>query len=211
MATTKKKTPVKKVSTSKAKNSKAITRPWSLRFSIITIGIYGIVVITLILAAFSIASLVANAEKIERTARIKEVYKSIAIEESCTNQAAAKVNIFGDKRVYAEDKSRTVSSSVSCARGDTVSNTAEYFDGQIKTAGFVLIDEPYAGSVFKEYHYKNDDGVFVRLHVSSKPYDDALQNEVLLGGDKMTIPENFDTNAGPSNVTVKVNLDDNNE
>lgn len=211
MATTKKNIPVKKISKSSSKNAKITSRPWSVRFSIITIGIYGIVVATLILAAFSITILASNAEKNERISRIKDVYKSIAVEESCSERAGINVNIFGDKRVYPEDKGRTFSSSITCSRGDTVTNTAEYFDRQITQAGFTKIDEPYPGSVFKEYHYKNDDGVYVRLTVSSKPYDDTIQNETLLNGSKMTIPENFDTNAGPSNVTVKVNLDDNNE
>ena len=144
-----------------------------------------------------------------RLERIESIYASLEIDEDAYRLDAK--NVFGSKRVYDYDKDRTYSSSVTYLHGDTVSATAEELDAKIKAAGFEYIDEPYPGSVYKQYHYKSEKGEYIRLTVSSKPYDDAWQNSSLLNKSVPDLADDFDTNQGPSTVIIKVNLDDNNE
>jgi hypothetical protein len=210
MATTKKtSTPKKSSKITVKKNAKNSPRAWSWRFSILTVGIYAIVVSTLIVGAFATANYIHTQQDNTRLDRIKAIYASIDVPDS---YQVERYNVFGDKRPYEWDAGRTYSSEISYAHGDTVSNTFADLDKRIKDAGFTFVDEPYPGSVSKQYHYKSDKGEYVRMTVSSKPYDDAWRNYALL---KQTMPDDvldaFDTNAGPSNVTIKVNLDDNNE
>jgi len=206
MATTKKKTTPKKLSTTKS--AKNAARPWTMRFSILTIGIYAIAVATIVLAAFFVANQVAAQQMGDRYDRIQGIYSSLKLDDSFRVERA---NVFGEKRVYESDKSRTVSSSIEYVHGDSVSNTVAKLDEKIKAAGFMFINEPYKGSVFTQYHYKSADGEYIRLSVSSKPYDDATTNAYVMDKDTTDIINTLDKNAGPSNVVIKVNLDDNNE
>jgi len=206
MATTKKKTPLKKVST--AKNTKAAARPWSWRFSILTIGIYVVAIATIVLAAFFVANKVAAHNIGERYDRIQSIYSNLKLDDSYRVERA---NVFGVKQFYNNDKNRTVSSSIDYVHGDTVSNTAKELNEKIKAAGFKFIDEPHKGSVVTQYHYKSIDGEYLHLSVSSKPYDDATTNAYVMDKDTSDIINSIDKNAGPSNVSIKVNLDDNNE
>jgi hypothetical protein len=144
----------------------------------------------------------------ERYDRIQAIYSSLKLDESYRIEIA---NVFGVKKFYENDKSRTVSSEIKYVHGDTVANTAKELNEKIKAAGFKFIDEPYKGSVFTQYHYKSADGEYIRLSVSSKPYDDATSNAYVMDKDTTDIINTLDKNAGPSNVVIKVNLDDNNE
>lgn len=210
MATTKKTTPSKKLSVSKStKAAKNAPRPWSWRFSVITVGIYAIVTATLIVAAFSVAHLITTQQISDRYDRIEGIYSSIGIDSS--SYIVQNTNVFGDKRVYSYDKGRTSSSEIDYIHAGTVSDTVKDLDAKIKAAGFTFIDEPYPGSTSIQYHYKSSKGEYVRLSVSSKPYDDAGLNAAVMGKSAEITPDKFDTNAGPSNVILKVNLDDNNE
>ena len=206
MATTKKKTTPKKLSTTK--NAKNAARPWTMRFSILTVGIYAIAVATIVLASFFVANTVIDQKNDARLGRIQDVYSSLKLDDSYRIEHA---NVFGDKRVYENDKSRTYSSKVEYIHGDTVSNTVAKLDEKIKAAGFTFINEPHASSLFTQYHYKSADGEYLRMSVSSKPYDDATENAYVMNKDTTSIIESLDKNAGPSNVVIKVNLDDNNE
>lgn len=205
MATTKKKLPAKK----STKNAKSTARSWSWRFSLVTIGIYTLVVATVVVAALSAASFIDSQQSKERLSRIQTIYSNVNLDDSYMVQTT---NVFGDKRGYEWDKGRTYSSSVSYVHADTVSNTVADLDGKIKSAGFSFIDEPYPGSVSVQYHYKSKDGEYIRLTVSSKPYDDAVFNALHMNKDSVgSVIDAADKNAGPSNVIIKVNLDDNNE
>lgn len=150
-----------------------------------------------------------NAQVKGRLSRIEHIYSSLNLDQD--NYAISSYQVFGDKRPYDYDKSRTESSAITYIHGDTVSNTAAELDAKIKASGFAFIDEPYAGSVQKQYHYKSSKGEYIRLTVSSKPYDDAWQNSSAMNQSMPDLPDGFDTNQGPVNVTIKVNLDDNNE
>ena len=208
MATTKKKTPPKKVST--AKNTKAAARPWSWRFSILTIGIYTIAVATAVVIALSASQLIATHKNQERLDRIQTIYSSINLDDTYQVRDSS---VFGDKRVYSYDKGRSQSSRVEYVHADTVSNTVADLDAKIKSAGFTFIDEPYPGGVGFQYHYKSAKGEYIRLNVTSKPYDDAVYNAFVMDKNSLgAVVDGFkDKNIGPSSVTIKVNLDDNNE
>jgi len=218
MATTKKtpitkKTPVKKnttVSKAKAAPKKAPRLTW--RFYAVTIGIFLVAVTTVVVVAYLAAGVVAKQNNQARLDRINTIYASLNIGDEYT---VTRSNVFGDKRPYEwggdAGKGRTYSSEIDYLRGDSVSNTVADLDGKIKAAGFTFVDEPYPGSTNVQYHYKSKDGEYIRLTVSSKQYNDAWRNASAM---KQEVPESvyaMDKNAGPSEVVLKVNLDDNNE
>ena len=119
--------------------------------------------------------------------------------------------MFGEKKVYTYDKGRSYSSSKTYIHADTVNATVTELKKSIADAGFKYISEPYPGSTFKELHFKSDKGEYLRLNVSSKLRDDAIQNTALMKKELTDAVLGIDANAGPANVTIKVNLDDNNE
>jgi len=143
-----------------------------------------------------------------RLNRINEIYSTMTLPE---NTYFNTQNIFGDKRPYEYDNSRTSSSSKTFVVARTVDDTVEILDRSMRDAGYTFFDEPYAGSTFKEYHYKTNRGEFIRLNVSSKLRDDTASNQQLMYGDFSSSFFKINPNAGPSSVTLKVNLDDNNE
>ena len=209
MATTKKTSTPKKSSAAKvSKNVKNAPRAWSWRFSFITIGIYIIVAATLVVAAFSAAHFITDQQTKQRLSAIQSIYTNLNLDDS---YIAQRTNVFGDKRVYEWDKGRTYSSEIDYVHPGTVSETVKDLDAKIKATGFTFIDEPYPGSVYTQYHYKSPNGAYIRLTVSSKPYDDAIQNAFIMNKSAEFNYDQFDKNAGPSNVVIKVNLDDNNE
>jgi Alphaherpesvirus glycoprotein E. len=213
MATTKKKPTTKKTSVTKkttVKSAKGPKRaaPLTWRFYVVAIGIFLVAVTTAVVMAYLTASVVTQRNNQARLDRISTIYSSLNVDERY-NQV--RTNVFGDKRVYDADKSRSESSSIQYIRGDTVSNTVADLDAKIKAAGFTFIDEPYPGSVNVQYHYKSSEGEYVRLSVSSKPYNDAWRNAAAMNQGTPANLDTIDKNAGPSEVTIKVNLDDNNE
>ncbi|MDB5161897.1 MAG: exported protein of unknown function [Candidatus Saccharibacteria bacterium] len=139
-----------------------------------------------------------------RKTHIQAIYENLNIGDSYIVQTA---DIFGDKRVYSYDASRTFSSSVTYVRGATVTDTVADLKTKIAAAGFTLFEEPYNGG---QQHFKSAKNEYVRVSVSSKSRDDAFQNAILMK-ESTDDAANMDRNAGPVNVTIKVNLDDNNE
>lgn len=213
MASQSKKTQTKKPTSKKASVSKRKAAPkkaprLTWRFYTVTIGIFVIAVTTMIVIALLTASIVAKHTNQARLDRINEIYDSLNIGEDYNMLSS---NVFGDKRVYSWDKSRTQSSVIDYLHGDTVSNTLADLDTRIKAAGFTFIDEPYAGSVYVQYHYKSADGEYIRLTVVSKPFEDASLNSVMMNEPNPAALQALDKNVGPAHVTLKVNLDDNNE
>lgn len=144
-----------------------------------------------------------------RLNRIEAIYASLNLSEDSYQVAYS--NVFGDKRPYSYDSSRSFSSEIQYVHGDTVKTTLAELDTKIKAAGFTYFEEPYPGGAFTEYHYKSAKGEYVRLNVSSKPYDDAWRNSAIMKQAGPNLPQDYDTNQGPTNVIIKVNLDDNNE
>jgi hypothetical protein len=149
-----------------------------------------------------------NAPINTRKDRITAIYKSLNLNDDYQLQSS---NIFGDKRVYSWDKSRTYASSQTYERGADVQTTVAELRKAIQAAGFDYFEEPYPGSTFTELHFKSVRSEYLRLTVSSKPRDDALRNDELMTKTVSAATIALDPNAGPSNVIIKVNLDDNNE
>lgn len=135
-----------------------------------------------------------------REERIRTIFDSIAIDDSFE---ITREDIFGDKRVYEWDDGRTYSSSREYLRDAEVRDTKQIARDAIEAAGFTFFDEPYAGSVASQYHFKNDYGEYVRLSVMSQNVMSSSQNNR-----QLTEEERY---AAPSIVIIKVNLDDNNE
>ena len=204
---TTKKTPVTKKALVKAK---AMKRPPRLtwRFYAVTIGIFLVAVTTVVVAAYLAAGVVAKQNTQARLDRINGIYASLNVGES---YQVEKSNVFGDKRAYSDDKSRTHASSVEYIHPDTVSNTVADLDAKIKAAGFTFVEEPSPASTSVQYHYKSTDGEYVQLTVFSKPYHDALHNGMTMGRNQDEAVRGLDKNAGPATVIIRVNLDDNNE
>ena len=206
MATKKKKPAPKRLFFFK---KKAKAKPLTWIFYAVTIGIFTVSVTSVIVIALFVAHSVATQYTQARVERINAIYSSLSLDSSYYLQNS---NIFGEKKIYEWDSSRSYASSITYIHPNTVSVTSQELDGKIKAAGFSFIDEPYKGSAYVQYHYRSEKGEYIRLNVSSKPRDDALQNAFLMN--KNEIPDSvydIDTNAGPSNVVIKVNLDDNNE
>lgn len=213
MATTKKKPTTKKSSVTKKATAKSSqgskrARPLTWRFYAVTIGIFLIAVATVIVLAYITAGVIARQNNQGRLDRINSIYSSLNIDD--TYDPTTK-NVFGDKRVYDWDAGRTYSSEVNYIHADTVNNTVADLDTKIKAAGFTFTEEPYPGSKEVQYHYKSSNGEYVRLTVKSKPYWDAMLNASTMNEEPSEAVRAMDTNTGPSAVTVKVNLDDNNE
>ncbi len=204
---TKKKTTVKKTATSKKSLVKKAA-PLTWRFYVVTIGIFVVAVTAFIVLALLTAGVVEKNTNQGRLDRIKGIYTSLNISDEYRLE---RYDVFGDKRPYDWDKNRTTSSVIEYVHGDTVNNTVAELDAKIKAAGFTFIDEPYAGSKQTQYHYKSPEGEYIRLSVSSKPYWDAIANASAMKAEPTAEVYAMDVNAGPALVTLKVNLDDNNE
>jgi hypothetical protein len=207
MAVSKKTTPTKKTTRTTKTTKKVKARPLTWRFYVVTIGIFLVsVAAVVVLALFTAQAFIRHQEQ-ARLDRINAIYASLNLDDSYILSDSM---VFGDKRVYEWDDSRTYSSRKEYIKADTVSNTVAELDAKIKAAGFGFIDEPYPGTVSTQYHYKSPNGEYVRLTVASKPYWDATSNAALMN-QSLDNFSSMDTNAGPSKVTIKVNLDDNNE
>jgi len=207
MATTKKTTPSKKPSKTTKACKKVKARPLTWRFYVVTVGIFLVSVAAVVVLALFASQMVARQNAQARLDRINQIYASLNLDDT---YLLANSHVFGDKRVYEWDKSRTYSSEQDYIKGDTVSNTVAELDAKIKAAGFGFIDEPYPGTKATQYHYKSSKGEYIRLTVESKPYWDATSNAAVMNQSLENI-DSMDPNAGPSKITIKVNLDDNNE
>lgn len=207
MAATKKTTPSKKTTKTLKASKKGKARPLTWRFYAVTIGIFLVSVAAVVVLALFISQTVSRHNTQVRLDRINQIYANLNLDES---YVLTHSNVFGDKRVYVWDKGRTLSSEKDYIKGDTVSNTVAELDAKIKAAGFGFIDEPYPGTKATQYHYKSSKGEYIRLTVESKPYWDAAVNAGAMNQSLANL-DTLDANAGPSKITIKVNLDDNNE
>jgi hypothetical protein len=145
-----------------------------------------------------------QAEVDARKNRILRIYSDLQLgaDYKLTNQ-----DISGEKRVYSWDSGRTYSSVRSYVRELDVDKTVAELRPKIEQAGFSLIGEPYPNAVDVELHFKSAKGEYVRLRVSSKPRDDAIRQAAPNEPDYSKLAYRD----APSNVQIKVNLDDNNE
>jgi len=171
-----------------------------------------IVLFALTLLAVSILIFYPAAHNHFRKERILNIYSSLNLDAvSDDYMVPTSSNIFGERRIYEWDKGRTYSSQIDYVRKADVTTTANEIDKAIKDAGYSFYEDRYPGSLQKTPTYKSKNGEYIRVTVSSKLRDDALWNEMLMKENVSEATSNIDPNAGPSNVQIKVNLDDNNE
>lgn len=163
-----------------------------------------------LLATVGVLTIGVRANNDARLYRINHIYESLGI-DTTDKYILQSQNVFGDKRFYSYDRGRTYSSEKQYIRAANVDTTAKELDTAVKAAGLSFIGEPYAGSTEIQYYYKSSKGEFVRVSVTSKLRNDAFQNSYWMSGKFSEADFKIDPNAGPSNVVIKVNLDDNNE
>ncbi|MEO5948982.1 MAG: hypothetical protein ABIP74_01135 [Candidatus Saccharimonas sp.] len=147
--------------------------------------------------------MVASRVSQTRLDRISSIYTSLSLGDSYRIVTS---NVFGDKRVYDWDKGRTFSSSVEYGHNDTVTNTFADLKKKVEAAGFTYVQSEYTESIARIDEYKDSSGEYVRVSVVN-----ADVREMTTYGTPTSVSEILDTNAAPSYVTIKVNLDDNNE
>lgn len=197
-----------KLATSK-KSSKAVK---SQKVSPYLMGMVWFIAIfsLIVFASWAITSII-NANNQARLDRIEAIYAKLQLNSD--EYPITKIDVFGDKKGYSADAERTKSSTVQYVHGNTVTETFAELDKKIRDAGFEFVDEPNPSATSKQYVYKSNKNEYLRLTVSSKLYDDAMRNTALMKQDFTAAVEEAskNSNAGPSNITIKVNLDDNNE
>lgn len=138
-----------------------------------------------------------------RLQEIIAVYDSLKLDDS---YRVDKMNVFGDKRVYEWDKSRTYASQIEYGHNATPKNTRADLRAKAEAGGFSFVQTEYEGSVQPIDEFKNAKGNYLRIGVTNS----GTQNAMIYGTDDLNTfdPEKDDA---PSYVSVKVNLDDNNE
>lgn len=140
----------------------------------------------------------------QRYHAITSIYQNLGLDESYRH---AGFDVFGEKRTYAWDDARSQSSSMSYGRNADRSATFKDLQTKIEAAGFHKIDGPNYGELARQDHYKNDQGQFIRVSIET-----AAWHEAMLYGTAFPRPQSAEANEqGPVYVTIKVNLDDNNE
>jgi len=185
------------------KESPMAKRPFYVRHRI-TLGIAAAVIV--IIAAVSAPPLVTATTNAIRLARINAIYNSLNLGPDYIPSSSI---VFGDKRVYSWDKSRTYSSAKVYMRQADVDTTVAELRPKIEAAGFKYFEEPYPGSAQVELHFKSADNHYIRLTVFS-----AHRNSVAQADDMALLAAYDATHSpkeAPSTVQIKVNLDDNNE
>jgi len=158
---------------------------------------------TVTMSWYLVDRMIASRTSQTRVDRISAIYTSFNLGDS---YRGASSNVFGDKRVYDWDKSRTYSSSIEYGHNDTVSNTYADLKKKVEAAGFKYFQTEYEGSIAQITEFKSDNGEYVRVSVESSEVRDMTTY-----GTPTSVTDIIDTNAAPSYVTIKVNLDDNNE
>ena len=139
-----------------------------------------------------------------RLQQIIAIYDNLKLEDTYKKQ---KVSIFGDKRTYDWDKSRTFASSVEYTGSSTPTDTRAAIRTKVKAAGYSFVQTEYEGSIQPIDEYKNTAGNWIRVAVMSQYVHDKFVH----GDYDTNNPLINHANESPSYITLKVNLDDNNE
>lgn len=142
-----------------------------------------------------------------RRNRILSIYNSLNLDEQ--KYIIKSGSIFGEKKVYEWDSGRSQSSRIDYVRSANVDDTVKELKQAISKTNFTFYEEPYPGSADFMYIYKSPNNEYLRVSASSKPRTDDFYNRYQMGLSMDNLSN--DMNIGPSNVQIKVNLDDNNE
>lgn len=142
-----------------------------------------------------------------RQDRIITIFNSLKLDND--KYIVQSESIFGDKQVYEWDSSRSYSSSKQYIHYANADTTIAEIKKAVTNTNFVFYEEPYPDSATFMYIYKSPKNEYLRISVSSKAREDDFFNRYNMGLSTDAILTS--PNDGPSRVTIKVNLDDNNE
>ena len=172
-----------------------------LSYAVIVFVFFGL----LSMSTYLVDRMIVAREHQQRYDEITKIYKELNIDDS---YRTAKTNIFGDKRQYESDKGRTYASSIEFGRNASVADTTQDLREKAEKSGFSYIQTEYEDSASPVYEYKNSAGNWLRISVEPK----NLADDTLYGTSNFKFENTEQTKAmSPSYVTIKVNLDDNNE
>ena len=173
-----------------------------------SLGLYAALVFVLFvllsISGFTVVQYGTSRINNQRLHRIEAIYGSLDLG---TSYRGVHSNVFGDKRIYSWDKGRSASSSIEYTHNDTPANTRADLGKKIIAAGFVRVGGAYEGSPEPQDHYKNSSGEYIRVATASKYVQDAMTYGPLSKDDPLVNHKD----ESPTYVTIKVNLDDNNE
>ena len=158
------------------------------------------------LSAYTVHNMTVAYTNKSRLNQIERIYADLKLDDT---YRLAKSDIFGDKRVYNWDKSRTYSSSAEYGRNDTTANTFANLKSKAEAAGFTQVGDVYGG-VARQLYFKNANGVYLRISVNPKAWQDAIIYGTS-SAEETGFVMNDIANAAPVYVIIRVNLDDNNE
>lgn len=158
------------------------------------------------LSAYTIYNISVAYTNKSRLDRIERIYNSLKLGDE---YRVAKSDVFGDKRIYSWDESRTYASTVEYGHNDTTANTFADLTTKLKAAGFSQFEDIYGGMA-RQLHFKNTQNEYVRVSVVPKDWQDTIIYGTATPNDMPATLEN-PSSASPVYVTIKVNLDDNNE
>lgn len=152
---------------------------------------------------------IIQANNQSRLDRIEEIYTSLKLDNA---YAITGQEIFGEKKQYAASSDKTYASWTSYVHADTVQATYAEIDSHITSVGFERIEDPEVDAVITQATYKSKKGEYIKVSVASKPFADAFEGASSMDKEVLSrIAEQYDTNAGPSNVIIYVNLDTNSQ
>lgn len=197
---------VKKASLKSKKHVQRTDTHWVVRRSLLSYAVLVFLLFAMLsMSIFLIDRLVANKANSDRYGKIMSVYQSLNLGDSYREQ---KSDVFGDKRIYESDKSRTYASSIIYSHLATPTETMAAVHKQVVAAGFTYVQTEYADSIQPIQEFKNSEGVWIRVGTMSKSVYDML---FVYNNATAEDPAINHKDEAPTYVTVKVNLDDNNE
>lgn len=162
----------------------------------------------IVFGSWGIRSII-EANNQSRIDRIEAIYTSLKLNNA---YAITGQEIFGEKKQYAANSDKTYASWTSYVHTDTVDATYAEIDSQITSAGFERVEDPEAGAVITQATYMSKKGEYIKVSVASKPFADAFEGASSMDKEVLSkIAEQYDINAGPSNVIIYVNLDTNSQ
>jgi hypothetical protein len=194
---------MKKSSKAHTSNHKS-NKVWSTKRLVAYPVIIFVAFILIALSAYTISSLVVNYQGNQRQSKIEDVYSSLNLDDSYRSESS---NILREKVVYEWDASRSYSSVMTFGRNAGREETFQDLKSKIEAAGFEQIEGPGYGDIARQDHYKNSAGQYIRVTVETR----AMYDSILYGTDYPEATSEAALETGPVHVTIKVNLDDNNE
>ena len=204
MSMAKKKPAPKKLSTKHKHISTNTTHILLKKGIVIYAALVFILFILVSVSWFTVHQFISYKTNQDRQSKILAIYDSLGLGDS---YRTVKQDVFGDKRVYSWDKNRSYASSMEYGHNDTPQKTAADLKTKIEAAGFTPAGSAYENSVEPQYYYKNAEGNYIRVSVMSKYAQDTIIYGTLNNEDPLANHKD----EAPTYVTIKVNLDDNNE